>query len=93
MEPANGIRKQELKRGHIETLFWPIPELLGYQAEGALVECGACHQVYILAPHPETGGFPWETEDMPVIEWNYDGPDSDEVNLFGDAPEGDGYSW
>jgi hypothetical protein len=49
--------------------------------------------VYILAPHPETGGFPWETEDMPVIEWNYDGPDSDEVNLFGDAPEGDGYSW
>ena len=68
-------------------------ELLGYQKEGALVECGSCHQVYILAPHPETGGFPWETEDMPVIEWNYDGPDSIEVNLFGDAPEGDGYSW
>jgi hypothetical protein len=32
-------------------------------------------------------------DDMPVIEFDYGTDAERDVNVLGDAPEGDGYSW
>lgn len=72
----------------------PYVELLYYVGGHAIVECGDCSRVYST-----TGTFAIQAEidDMPVIEFNegaltldeYDG----DVNIFGGAPYGDGFSW